>query len=240
MSNALEDQVRGADGRTLPAGPGTPAGTTATLALEVVSDAICPWCWIGKRRLERALSSLGDQLSVDIVWRPFELNPAMPEGGLDRQAYRSAKFGSWERSLALDAQVAEVGTAEGIAFHHDRIERTPNTFKAHRLIRWAGREGRQNDVVEALFAAYFGDGRDIGDAAVLAAIAGEAGLDGARVAAMLAGSEGAAEVRAEIERAAALGISGVPTVMASGRPLFSGAIRPELIARHLRRAAGRE
>ena len=130
-----------------------------TITVDVISDVICPWCWIGKRRLEKAIVALG--MPVKIRWLPFQLNPMMPEEGIRRQAYRIQKFGSWERSQELDVRVAAVGKEEGIDFAFDRIERTPNTQAAHRLIWLAEQEGIQGVVVEALFRAYFTDGRDI-------------------------------------------------------------------------------
>lgn len=207
------------------------------LNIEIISDAICPWCWVGKRRLERALEAVSPEISATVTWRPFELNPDMPKAGLDRRAYRSRKFGSWEHSQALDAQVAAAAKGDGLDFRHDRMERTPNTLNAHRLILLAGRESRQDAVVEGLFSAYFHEGRDVSAADVLIAVGAAAGLDADRVSAMLASDEGANEVAAELDRAAGLGVSGVPTVVVNGRPLFSGAIRSELIEAHLREAA---
>jgi predicted DsbA family dithiol-disulfide isomerase len=162
----------------------------------------------------------------------------MPKAGIDRRAYRSAKFGSWQRSQALDAQVAAAGWPDGLVFNHDRMGRTPNTIDAHRLIRLAGQEGKQTEIVEGLFAAYFNEGRDIGDPAVLAKIGASAGLDHTRIVAMLASDEGLEEVRTELQRAQDLGVSGVPTVLVDGVPLFSGAIRAELMEAELRKAAG--
>jgi len=208
------------------------------LSIEIISDAICPWCWVAKRRLDRALASLAPDIVANVTWHPFELNPGMPKAGLDRRAYRSRKFGSWEHSQALDAQVAATAKRDGLDFRHDRMERTPNTIDAHRLIWLAGREGVQDDVVEALFAAYFHDGRDVGDAAVLVNIGAQTGLDRGRVDAMLASDEGLAEVNGALERAAKLQVSGVPTVLVDGVALFSGAIRSELMETHLRRAVG--
>jgi hypothetical protein len=132
------------------------------LTITVVSDVICPWCWIGKRRLEKALSSLAPGTVARVVWEPFELNSNMPVAGMDRRQYRSAKFGSWERARAMDAQVAAVGRTEGLDYRFEQITRTPNTHDAHRLIWLGERLGRQDAMVEALFAAYFRDGLDIG------------------------------------------------------------------------------
>jgi predicted DsbA family dithiol-disulfide isomerase len=131
------------------------------LAVDVISDVICPWCYIGKRRLEKAIAAHGGP--VKVRWLPFQLNPSMPQGGISRREYRTSKFGSWERSHELDAKLVAVGEAEGIHFAFNRIERTPNTLDAHRLIGLADQEGVQGTVVEALFRAYFTEGRDIGN-----------------------------------------------------------------------------
>src|SRR6202035_5320150 len=216
---------------------GTASGAKATLAIDVISDAICPWCWVAKRRLDSAIAAIAPDVTATVTWRPFELNPEMPKAGVDRRAYRSAKFGSWQRSQALDAQVAAAGRSEGLVFNHDKMERTPNTIDAHRLVRLAGQQGKQDVVVEGLFAAYFNEGRDVSDPTVLADIGAAAGLDRARILAMLASDEGLAEVRSELQRAETLHVSGVPTVLVDGIPLFSGAISAELEA-ELRKAAG--
>jgi predicted DsbA family dithiol-disulfide isomerase len=241
MSEVLEGALCGVDG----CGPATsdhhfrPAsGAKATLAIEVISDAICPWCWVAKRRLDNAIAALAPEVSASITWRPFELNPEMPKAGVDRRTYRSAKFGSWQRSQALDAQVAAAGRSEGLVFNHDKMECTPNTVDAHRLMLLAGHQGKQDEVVEGLFAAYFNEGRDIGDPTVLAEIGASAGLDRARILAMLTSDEGQAEVRSELQRAVSLHVSGVPTVLVDGIPLFSGALRAELMEAELRKAAG--
>jgi len=129
MSDALEGAVCGVDGCTpTPLDYFGPAsGAKTTLAIEVISDAICPWCWVAKRRLESALAALAPDITATVTWRPFELNPEMPKAGVDRRAYRSAKFGSWQRSQALDAQVAAAGRSDGLVFNHDKMERAPNT-----------------------------------------------------------------------------------------------------------------
>lgn len=240
MSDVLENAVCGVDG-CAPAALdhfGQASGAKATLAIEVISDAICPWCWVAKRRLDRAIVALAPDITASVAWRPFELNPGMPKAGVDRRAYRSAKFGSWQRSQALDAQVTAVGRSDGLVFNHDRMERTPNTVDAHRLIWLAGQHGKQDAVVEGLFAAYFNEGCDVGDPTVLADIGASAGLDDAKILAMLASDEGQAEVQSELRRSVSLGVSGVPTVLVDGVPLFSGAIRAELVEAKLREAAG--
>jgi predicted DsbA family dithiol-disulfide isomerase len=207
------------------------------VTVEVVSDVICPWCFIGKRRLERAAGLLGGRHAVRVAWRPFRLNPGMPRGGMDRRAYRTAKFGSWERSLALEARVAEVGRAEEISFAFDRIARTPNTLDAHRLLWLAWREGPQDALAEALFRAYFCEGLDVGDHAVLATVAVKAGLDSGRVARLLGGEEGVAEVLAEEGQARRLGIDAVPAFLLAGGPVLSGAQPAETLAAAIEEAS---
>src|SRR6266404_1425363 len=240
MSEVLEGAVCGVDGCAPTALDhfGKASNATATLAIEVISDAICPWCWVAKRRLESAIAALAPDVTASVTWRPFELNPEMPKAGVERRAYRSAKFGAWEHSQALGAQVAAAGRSEGLVFNHDKMERTPNTVDAHRLIRLAGQQGKQDDVVEGLFAAYFNEGRDVGDSTVLADVGASAGLDRVRILAMLASDEGLAEVRSELQRAVNLRVSGVPTVLVDGVPLFSGAICADLMEAELRKAAG--
>jgi predicted DsbA family dithiol-disulfide isomerase len=215
--------------------------TGAGSRLDIVSDAICPWCWIGKRNLDAALAQLAEEGErFTVHWRPFQLNPDMPREGVERSAYRAAKFGSLERSRELDAQVAAAGAAAGLEFRHDRMLRTPNTVDAHRLIRLAGEAGpaRQDAVVEALFRAYFQEGQDIGSRAVLAEVAVGAGMEAATVAAHLAGDAGEAEVRQEDLGFRRAGISGVPSFALEGHVLFSGAMPPERLALAVRRALG--
>jgi predicted DsbA family dithiol-disulfide isomerase len=214
------------------------SATTAPAGrLEIVSDAICPWCWIGKAHLDAALAVLAAEgLVFDIGWLPFQLNPDMPPEGVDRRAYRSAKFGSWERSQALDAQVAEAGRAAGLDFRHDLMARTPNTVEAHRLIRLAGRAGRQHAVVERLFRAYFQEGEDIGEPAVLARLGAEAGLAEETIAAFAAGEAAREEVVAESRALAEAGITGVPSFLLDRHLVFSGAMPAERMAEAFRRA----
>lgn len=196
--------------------------------IDIISDAICPWCYVGKRHLEQALPVLAGQgLAFTVQWHPFQLNPDMPEAGLDRRDYRTAKFGSWERSQQLDAELAERGRAAGLDIRLDRQRRTPNTLAAHRTIRLAHAHGVQGAVVEALFAGYFTAGEDIGDHATLARLADGAGLPAAAVLAMLAGDEGRAEVLAEDVNARRSGINGVPSFIMANHVLFSGAVPAE-------------
>ena len=197
------------------------------MKLEVASDVICPWCYIGKRRLERALSLLKNELSPQIRWLPFQLNPGMPKEGVPRAEYRRAKFGSLERSRQLDARVVAEGKSEGIDFAFDRIQRTPNTTQAHRLIALAE---NQNAVVDALFRAYFEDARDIGDPAMLADIAAQCGVKG--------WPERAPDVSALEDEVRAMGISAVPTFIFDRKSGISGAYPAQTLAQAIRDAAG--
>ena len=208
--------------------------------LNIVSDIICPWCYIAKKQLASALA-LGFETAqlashFDVTWRPFELNPDMPISGVDRVSYRTQKFGSWERSQALDADVAAAGKRVGINFRHDLMARTPNSFQAHRLILLAGRDDRQNAVVDALFKAYFTEGRDVGETSVLVEIAAEAGLDAERVLKFLHSNVGADEIRSQEQSAMNAEISGVPTFMLNGEVIFSGAVGAEAMATYFQKA----
>ncbi len=202
--------------------------------VDVYSDVICPWCFIGKRRLEKGIALSGRPATVR--WHPFELNPNMPREGIDRRTYRIKKFGSWERSLELDVQVTEAGRGEGIEFNFDRMTRTPNTFDAHRVVWLAGELGAQDEVVEALFRAYFTDGRDLSDRATLAAVAVGAGLDAAAVDLLLAGDEGRDAVLAGERKARELGVSGVPFVVINDAVALPGAQASETFRRALEQA----
>ncbi len=204
--------------------------------IDIVSDAICPWCYIGKRQLERALAMLRNEgLRFRFAWNAFQLNPDMPKEGVDRTAYRVAKFGSAARAAELDAQVAEAARSVGLAFRPDLMARTPNTLDAHRLIWLAGRRDVQDQAVEALFAAYFTQGRDIGRAEVLADCGAEAGLDRGEVMDFLAGDLAAAEMRAADRAAREAGVNGVPSFFLDGYGLLSGAVPAEQMAEALRR-----
>jgi len=205
--------------------------------IDVISDAICPWCYIGKRQLERALDILEKhKLRFTVAWHPFQLNPDMPSEGVDRQQYRVAKFGSLERSRQMDERITETAAAVGIEFHLEKLTRTPNTLNAHRLIRFAGQKGIQDDVVESLFFEYFCNGGDIGNAAVLASAGAKGGLDHEEVLAMLATDEGKREVLAGDQMARRCGIQGVPSFALQGHVLFSGAVPGEEMADTFRRA----
>lgn len=240
MSDSIDGTACTAGGCAIGPGVSGKAETVmpVSLAIEIVSDVICPWCFVGKRQLERAMARLPEGVTATVRWKPFQLNPHMPPEGVDRVAYRSRKFGSWEHSQRLDAQVGAAAAQVGLHMRHDLMRRTPNTFNAHRLIWLAGREGVQDALVEGLFGAYFTEGKDVGDAEALAGIAGGAGLDESRVAAFLAGEEGRAEVAGEENAARRRGLNGVPTFIVNGEPAFSGALRADLMLGHLVQAAG--
>ena len=199
------------------------------MVIEVVSDVVCPWCFIGKRRLEKALTLIRRQ-DVQIQWKAFELNPQAPKEGLNRQEYRARKFGSLAYAKQLEALVADAGAEEGIDFRFDRIDRVPNTLDAHRLIWLAGRDGKQDALVENLFRAYFLDGDNLGRPEVLQRIAVQGGLDSALVDELLSGDAGTSEVQAEEREAHTRGVTGVPAFFVSGVPVASGAQKPELLA----------
>jgi predicted DsbA family dithiol-disulfide isomerase len=204
--------------------------------IDIVSDAICPWCYIGKRQLEGALATLADDgLRFSVHWNPFQLNPDMPEEGRDRASYRMMKFGSADRVREMDARVTGAAANVGLEFRLDQIVRTPNTLDAHRLVWRAGSEDRQDAVVEALFAAYFTQGRDIGDRDVLADCASEAGMDRASVAEFLAGDVAAKEMLAADRAAREAGVNGVPSFFLDGYGLYSGALPAETMVEALRK-----
>ena len=208
----------------------------ARLTVEVVHDLVCPWCYLGTRRLIRTIRRRPDLL-VDLVWRPFLLNPDMPRVGMSRSDYVVRKFGGEDRARRLYTSITEIGRAEGVQFRFDRVRRTPSSVDAHRLVRWAARFGRADGVVEALFAAHFSDGRDLGDAAVLSAVAASCGLDPAAARAMLGSDAELDGVHADNLRAHRLGINGVPCFVVAGRHAIAGAQEPEVIERLLDVAA---
>ena len=204
----------------------------ARLQIEVVHDLICPWCYLGVRRLFRTMRRRPDLL-FDLVWRPFLLNPDMPRTGMARADYIIRKFGGEDRARRLYVSISEIGHAEGVLFRFDRIRRTPSSVDAHRLVRWASRCGRDSEVVEALFAAHFTDGRDIGDPGVLADIAEASGLSPAAARTFLQSGDEVDAVHADNLRAHRLGINGVPCFVVSGRHAIAGAQEPEVIERLL-------
>lgn len=200
------------------------------LAIEIASDVICPWCYIGKRRFEKALALVNGDAAPQLRWLPFELNPDMPVGGMARAEYRRQKFGSLERGRQLDARVIAEGRGEGIAFAFDRIERTPNTRAAHELIDLAQTQGVAGPVVDALFRAYFEEAQDIGSAEVLAAIATLHRVSG------WPGQARREQVAALEDEVRSLGISAVPTFIFARKFGVSGAHPPAALAQAMREA----
>ncbi len=208
--------------------PAQDALARGIVTIDVISDVVCPWCYLGKRRLEAAIAEAGTQ--VEIHWRPFQLDPTVPPTGLDRKAYMLGKFGDQARIDAAHARLGEAGAAAGISFAFDRIMRTPNTLDAHRLIRWADPAGCQDGVVEALFRAYFVEGRDIGDRKVLVEIGAAEGLDATLVYRLLASGADESDTRDEIASAVRLGVNGVPFFIFAGRYAVSGAQEARVLA----------
>ncbi|MFD2234906.1 DsbA family oxidoreductase [Phaeospirillum tilakii] len=200
------------------------------MRIEYVFDTVCPWCYVGKRRLERALRQRPDS-RVTLLWRPFLLNPDLPTEGVDRRIYLDRKFGGPARAQRIHAAVATAGLAEGITFAFDRIGRTPNTLNAHRVIRYATAIGRDAEAVEAIYAAYFCEGRDIGDIAVLAEIGAGLGLDRKALYDHLASETDLAAVLADNARAHRLGVNGVPCLILDGQYALAGAQEPDILLR---------
>jgi len=200
------------------------------IKLDIISDPICPWCFIGKANLDRALEAAGDH-PFSIEWHPFQLNPDMPAGGMDRRDYLETKFGGKEGAVRAYAPVVEAAEAAGLAINFEGISRTPNTLDAHRLIHWAGLEERQTPMVSALFRAYFQEGRDIGDAGVLADIAEAVGLDRAMTERLLAGDGDRDDIAARDAHARARGVTGVPCFIIANQHALPGAQPPELWAK---------
>ena len=219
--------------------PGTRIDVVPGTRIDIVSDVICPWCYIGKAQLERALAALAQEgLAFSVHWNPFQLNPDMPPEGRDRAAYRAWKFGSTEKSDELDRRVSETAAGVGLNFRTDLMTRTPNTMPAHRLIWFAGRAGLQTQMVDRLFRAYFTEGKDVGDATVLADCAAEAGLPRDEVEAFLASDLADHELRQADQAAREAGVNGVPSFFLDGYGLFSGAMPAEQMVQALRK--GRE
>jgi predicted DsbA family dithiol-disulfide isomerase len=208
----------------------------ARLQVDVVYDLICPWCYLGVRRLLRTFRRRPDLL-FELTWRPFLLNPDMPRNGMARPDYVIRKFGGEERARRLYASITELGRREGVAFAFERIRRTPSSVDAHRLVRFAARYDRADAMVEALFSVHFSEGYDIGDPAVLVALAAACGLDAAAAKAFLATDAEADQVHADNLRAHRLGINGVPCFVIGGRHAIAGAQEPEVIERLLDVAA---
>ncbi|MDP3898272.1 MAG: DsbA family protein [Mesorhizobium sp.] len=209
------------------------------VTVDVVSDVVCPWCFIGQKRLDKAVASL-PEIDVAVHWRPFQLDPTIPPEGKDRKAYMLAKFGSEEKLRQIHDRIVPLGAADGIDFHFEKIKIAANTLDAHRVIRWAASagDGVQDRVTRALFSANFEQGVYIGDKAELARIAGENGMDEAVVADLLATDADKDAVQAEIENAQRMGVSGVPFFVLDGKYAVSGAQDAATLADAIRQVAG--
>lgn len=197
------------------------------IKLDIFSDPVCPWCMIGKAHLDRALAAHADH-PFEIEWHPFQLNPGMPPQGVDRAEYLAAKFGGQDGAVSVYARVVEAAAAAGIAIDFATIKTMPNTFNAHRMIHWAGLEGKQTAMISALFRAYWQEGRDIGNIDTLAAIAGEIGLDPAAMARLLATDADVEALQAREKHARERGVNAVPTFLIANQYVVSGAQPPEV------------
>lgn len=199
------------------------------MQIDVISDTVCPWCFIGKRRLQKAMA-LRPDIAFDVRWRPYQLDAAVPKGGMDRQAYMRAKFGDDPKKIVeMYKLIAAEGAKDGIEFDFASIQRRPNSLDSHRLIRWAEAAGVQDDVVERLFIAYFENAEDIGDVRVLADIADMCGMDGVEVAQMLEGDADLSLVAREDQIAREMGVTGVPAMIFGNRLAVSGAREAEVL-----------
>ncbi len=197
------------------------------IKLDIISDPICPWCYIGKAHLDRALAKRPDH-PFQIEWHPFQLNPTMPEAGMDRREYLETKFGGKENAIRVYSRIAEAAEAAGLEIDFEAMQRTPNTVNAHRLIHWAGLEGRQTAVVSRLFKAYFVEGKDIGDRDTLLDIAEGCGLDRAMTERLFDSDADADDIRARDNHARERGVTGVPTFVVANQHVLPGAQPPEL------------
>lgn len=206
------------------------------MQIDIVSDTVCPWCFIGKRRLERAIAARPN-MDFDIRWRAYRLDPTVPAEGVDRKAYLKAKFGDGPRPKAMTDALRAAGESENIAFAFDEIAKTPNTIDSHRIIRWAGTAGLQNEIVELMFRAYFEQGRDIGKTDELLKIATEAGMDTGLVADLLAQGADKELIEREDTLAHRMGISGVPTFIFANKLAISGAHETPTLLDMIDRAA---
>jgi predicted DsbA family dithiol-disulfide isomerase len=199
------------------------------MQIDFISDTVCPWCFIGKRRLARAIA-MRPNIAFDVRFRPYRLDPTVPKDGMDRDAYMTAKFGKNGGISEAQRVITAEGAKEGIEFDFAAIRRTPNTLDSHRLIRWAELTGVQDDVVERLFVAYFENGQDIGDIRVLADIADASGMEGAQIADRLESDQDATLVEREDKLAHEMGVTGVPAMIFANKVAASGAREPEVLA----------
>ncbi|MFN3933564.1 MAG: DsbA family oxidoreductase [Parvibaculum sp.] len=208
------------------------------MKLDVVSDTVCPWCYIGKKRLDQALAIHGGE-GITLVWRPFQLDASIPPGGVDRKAYLEKKFGA-ERAKDVGNTIREFGHAVGIDFRFDLIEKSPNTMDSHRLIRWAGTAGCQNEMVDSLFRRYFEQGQDIGSHDVLIDAADEVGMDTDIVRDLLSKDADRDLIAREDAMAREIGIQGVPSFVINSQWVVTGAQEPETLVRMFNKLLARE
>lgn len=207
------------------------------LRLDVVSDVVCPWCYIGKRRLEGAIALTKDDVAVVVQWRPFFLNPWIPREGVDRKTYLETKFGSVDRYKGMASNVAAAAAEEGLEYNAGQINRQPNTIDCHRLIYWAEANGQSGAMKQRLMDLYFRDGADLTDTDVLVAAAVDCGLPADEIRHRLAADIDVELISQEAQTAADAGISGVPTFLLGGRYALSGAYPSEQLAKAIRHVA---
>ena len=198
------------------------------MKIDIIVDTVCPWCYVGKKRFEKALS-IRPQPDIEVGWRAFQLNPRMPMEGMDRRDYVAEKFGGMDRARAIHISLAQAGAEEGIEFNFNSIERTPNTIHSHRLVRHAAEHGFQTPVISAIFDAYFLEGKDIGEPEILADIAEIAGLDRDRTIRFLESDIDTETILAEDELARRLGVNGVPCFIMNRKYAVSGAQSAEVL-----------
>jgi predicted DsbA family dithiol-disulfide isomerase len=206
-----------------------------TLIIDIVSDVVCPWCYVGKMHLEAALSDFRNT-TVALHWRPFQLDPTIPPKGLDRKVYMERKFGDLNRLKETHQRLENLGKACGISFNFEGISKSPNTLDSHRLIHWAQKEGKGDGIVRALFEAYFENGYDIGDHDVLTKIASSGGLNPTVIAKRLSTDEDKASVQNEIMQAQRMGVTGVPFFIIARKIAVSGAQPQEILSDAIRQA----
>lgn len=205
--------------------------------VDVISDCVCPWCYVGKRRLDEAIEKVADRMEVQVVWHPFQLDPRIPPEGREWEAYARERFGSLERLREIHRRLIDVGEEVGIPFAFEKVEKAVNTLAAHRLLAIALEAGKQHEMVERIFAANFVEGRDIGELETLASIAGEAGMDREEVLRALQEGRKADEVDRELDAAMQIGVQGVPFFIVGGRLAVHGAQPAEVLVEVLERVA---
>jgi predicted DsbA family dithiol-disulfide isomerase len=214
------------------------AEANGSVHVDVVSDVVCPWCYVGKRRLEQAIALVPD-IAVEINWRPYFLNPWIPREGIERQTYLETKFGSAERYAVIAERVAAAAAAEGLVYAFDKINRQPNTLDCHRLILWSRSATDPGRMKQRLMDLYFAEGADLTDMNTLIDAAVECGMDGDLVRRLLSSDDDVERVEREANSAKEAGIDGVPCFVFGGSVIVTGAQSPEYLANAIARTAGR-